>query len=277
MTRILAMLLALGISIGGAYVSAGETSLPPEEQMVSAEDVNDVQTPDTEMKTEVTELPITIIRNSEEVAEPEEEMSIVTNEIPQEVTSLVPEEETVDVSLESPEEIVEETEPIEEEVVVLEEDIEESFEIPTTNNYGGELRKNEGIFIHEDGTLYRVKETRVVFSTAYIIDGCGKTPEDPAYGVTYSGFSTREYVEAGINPRVIAVDPSVIPIGTKVYIEVPESSRDMYISDDFGFASAEDTGGAIKGEKIDVLLLDYQSAIEWGVRDVVIYILEPIS
>ena len=41
--------------------------------------------------------------------------------------------------------------------------------------------------------------------------------------------------------KVIAVDPSVIPLGTKVWVE------------GYGYAVAGDTGGAIKGNKIDVI------------------------
>jgi 3D (Asp-Asp-Asp) domain-containing protein len=52
------------------------------------------------------------------------------------------------------------------------------------------------------------------------------------------------------------VDPKVIPLGTKVWVE------------GYGEAIAGDTGGAIKGNKIDVFIPSYGSAMEWGVKKV---------
>ena len=56
-------------------------------------------------------------------------------------------------------------------------------------------------------------------------------------GRTATGLNLR----ANPNMKVIAVDPRVIPLGTKVYVE------------GYGYAVAADTGGAIKGYKIDVI------------------------
>ena len=52
--------------------------------------------------------------------------------------------------------------------------------------------------------------------------------------------------------RTIAVDPRVIPFGTLVYIE------------GFGYRIAEDTGSAIKGNRIDIFMLDYNRALKLG-------------
>lgn len=62
---------------------------------------------------------------------------------------------------------------------------------------------------------------------------------------------------------VIAVDPNVIPFGTKVYI--PQFDK-VFI--------AEDTGGAIKGNKIDIFMENSDDAINWGRRNIDIYILK---
>lgn len=60
----------------------------------------------------------------------------------------------------------------------------------------------------------------------------------------------------------IAVDRNVIPLGTKVYVE------------NYGYAIAEDVGGAIKGNKIDIYVNSTAEAYQWGRRTVTIYILE---
>ena len=59
------------------------------------------------------------------------------------------------------------------------------------------------------------------------------------------------------------VDPNVIPFGTKVYI--PQFDK-VFI--------AEDTGGAIKGNKIDIFMENSDDAINWGRRNIDIYILK---
>ena len=60
----------------------------------------------------------------------------------------------------------------------------------------------------------------------------------------------------------IAVDPSVIPLGTELYVE------------GYGYCVAEDTGGLIKGNRIDIYLDSEAECVNWGVRDVTVYILE---
>ncbi|GAX89901.1 3D domain-containing protein [Effusibacillus lacus] len=94
--------------------------------------------------------------------------------------------------------------------------------------------------------------------TAYTAgpESTGKRPGDPAYGITYSGKQAAE-------GRTIAVDPQLIPIGSKVYIE------------GIGYRVAEDTGGAVKGEHIDVFFNDIHTALEFGVqKGIPVYVLE---
>ncbi|PLR75345.1 hypothetical protein CU633_21555 [Bacillus sp. V3-13] len=90
-----------------------------------------------------------------------------------------------------------------------------------------------------------------VDSTAYTAscNGCS--------GVTATGINLR----ANPNAKVIAVDPSVIPLGTKVYV------------DGYGYAVAGDTGSAIKGHKIDVFFPGTPEAYRWGRKKVKIKIL----
>lgn len=95
--------------------------------------------------------------------------------------------------------------------------------------------------------------TLTAYTAGY--ESTGKTPLSPAYGITFSGSKARE-------GRTVAVDPSVIPLGTRVYIE------------GVGIRTAEDTGGAIKGARIDVFMNDVKEARTFGVKkNVKVYVL----
>ncbi|WP_380705469.1 3D domain-containing protein [Salinithrix halophila] len=85
--------------------------------------------------------------------------------------------------------------------------------------------------------------------TAYTAgpESTGKKPGDSAYGITSSGAKVADGV-------TIAVDPEVIPIGSRVYIE------------GIGYRVAQDTGGAIKGKRIDVYISDLEQARQFGVK-----------
>ncbi|WP_338787885.1 ubiquitin-like domain-containing protein [Metabacillus sp. FJAT-53654] len=91
-----------------------------------------------------------------------------------------------------------------------------------------------------------------VNSTAYTASCSGCS------GTTATGVNLR----ANPNAKVIAVDPNVIPLGTKVYVE------------GYGYAVAADTGSAIKGNKIDVFIPTKSAAYRWGSKKVKIKILD---
>lgn len=63
----------------------------------------------------------------------------------------------------------------------------------------------------------------------------------------------------------VAVDPGTIPLGTPLYVE------------GYGFAVAADTGGAIKGHKLDVFLENEKNARKWGKKAVKVQILRKIN
>jgi len=81
----------------------------------------------------------------------------------------------------------------------------------------------------------------------------GKHPDHPAYGITASGVPVRH--------GIVAVDPSIIPLGTRLYIE------------GYGESLAADTGGAIIGNKIDLYHEHLDDAIRFGRRTVRVYVL----
>ena len=92
------------------------------------------------------------------------------------------------------------------------------------------------------------------------------TVEATAYTAECEGCIgiTKTGVDLNANPdaKVIAVDPSVIPLGSKVYVE------------GYGYATAEDTGGAIKGNRIDVFVPEQNDALQWGRKDVKVTIID---
>lgn len=94
----------------------------------------------------------------------------------------------------------------------------------------------------------RYKEVLTMEASAYLPgDGDGR-------GITATGMVARR--------GVVAVDPDVIPLGTRLYIP------------GYGVAIAADTGGAIVSNRIDLLMEDYGEAMNFGRRSVEVYILQ---
>ncbi|NRD77458.1 DUF348 domain-containing protein [Bacillus sp. BRMEA1] len=90
-----------------------------------------------------------------------------------------------------------------------------------------------------------------VTATAYSEDCNGCT------GQTATGLNLR----ANPDMKVIAVDPNIIPLGTKVYV------------DGYGYAIAADTGGAIKGYRVDLFMPSEEDCYRWGRKKVKLTIL----
>lgn len=91
-------------------------------------------------------------------------------------------------------------------------------------------------------------------------ESCGKRPGDRGYGITASGMQARV--------GVVAVDPRVIPLGTRLYIEAVDGS---WV---YGYAVAGDTGGAIKGNRIDLFFNTRSECVQFGRRTARVYILD---
>ncbi|PZX05628.1 3D (Asp-Asp-Asp) domain-containing protein [Psychrobacillus insolitus] len=100
-------------------------------------------------------------------------------------------------------------------------------------------------------TTESTTQEMTVTATAYTAycEGCS--------GVTSTGID----LISNPNQKVIAVDPTVIPLGSRVWVE------------GYGEAIAGDIGGAIKGNKIDVFIPSTQDALNWGSKTVTIKVL----
>ena len=83
------------------------------------------------------------------------------------------------------------------------------------------------------------------------------------------GYSKTAY---GLKPGygIVAVDPKVIPLGTKLYIESPDGGKSWT----YGYCIAGDTGGAIKGNKVDLCFNTYKECIKFGRRSATVYVLD---
>lgn len=89
---------------------------------------------------------------------------------------------------------------------------------------------------------------------------CGKSPDNPAYGITASGRKATPYVS-------VAVDPDVIPLGADVLVD--------YGDGEIHYMRADDVGGSIKGNHIDVCVKDHETAINEGIKTATVYWISP--
>ncbi|CAH2215142.1 3D domain-containing protein [Tepidibacter aestuarii] len=107
------------------------------------------------------------------------------------------------------------------------------------------------------GETKTFKKSLIVSASAYTagFESTGKRPGDKGYGKTYMGTTVRT--------GVIAVDPKVIPLGSKVYI--PKLGMTCV---------AEDIGGAIKGNKIDIYMSSLSKANAFGRKKLQVYVLK---
>lgn len=91
---------------------------------------------------------------------------------------------------------------------------------------------------------------------------CGKSEDDPAYGITATGTRATE-------GRTVAVDPRVIPYGSEIVVRFADGSEARLI--------AEDCGGAIKGNRLDVYMDSHEAALVEGVKTAEVYIVEGVN
>ena len=130
------------------------------------------------------------------------------------------------------------------EIEIIDENID-----PETDNYNEDVAVEEE-FVEEKSNAEEESQYAAVMTmeaTAYLPgDGDG-------YGITATGIRATY--------GVAAVDPAVIPLGSRLYIP------------GYGEAIAADTGGAIYGYRIDLCMESYSEAMNFGRRDVTVYVL----
>lgn len=123
--------------------------------------------------------------------------------------------------------------------------------ISTTGTVGPLTRKALGLSTpSQTGTVSRGSSFSII-ATAYC--GCAKCNYPYGGQPAYNGMP--------LQYGIIAVDPSVIPMNTRLYVE------------GYGEAIAADQGNAIKGYHIDLFFPSHQQALSWGVKRVNVTVL----
>ncbi|MDO9534197.1 MAG: G5 domain-containing protein [Bacillota bacterium] len=134
------------------------------------------------------------------------------------------------------------------------------------------LEYGENTFFSRGDRNYIFETVLYVSATAYCAGTPGSgCPVDHRGASHCTGLNNDGYTYTGIKavagdgsltyPHILAVDPSVIPLKTLVYI------------DGYGFARAEDTGSAIKENSIDLLFDQHHDAYMFGRKQLKVYIL----
>ncbi|WP_026882437.1 3D domain-containing protein [Clostridium akagii] len=98
---------------------------------------------------------------------------------------------------------------------------------------------------------------RTLFKTKITALATGYT-DDLRFGITASGAKVKRDANGYSS---VAVDPRVIPLGTKLYIT------------GYGYGIAEDTGGLIKGNRVDLFFNNESDCYSWGAKSADVYIL----
>ena len=133
----------------------------------------------------------------------------------------------------------------------------------TLTNFAPNDAKVTNIITNADGsgTLVLENGRQVTFSKTMTMRATAYTTGDPGVGTITASGST-------VHLGTVGVDRSQLPFGTKMYIV---SNDGAYT---YGFSIAEDTGGAIRKNRIDLYYYTYEECIQFGVRDCTVYILD---
>ncbi len=104
-----------------------------------------------------------------------------------------------------------------------------------------------GTALSHDGVPNKYSRVLTMQASAY-------SAQDPGNG-NYTATGSR------LKKGIVSVDPKLIPLGTKLYIE------------GYGYAVADDVGGAIKGHRIDLAYDSRSEALQFGRQTVKVYVL----
>ena len=121
-----------------------------------------------------------------------------------------------------------------------------------TSSSSSSTSASGGVLTTAGGETYYYSKVLTCTATAYSCEGY--------VGYTYSGTVARV--------GAIAVDPSVIPLDTRLYIVTNDGD---YV---YGCCVAEDTGGSIKGNKVDLYFDTISECLAFGVRTCTVYVLD---
>ena len=130
------------------------------------------------------------------------------------------------------------------EALYTEEKLSEPVNEVANEGVGGTVTAN-------DGTVYNYNYRKQMEATAY------------TYLPPYTTMTTA--TGQTLRKGIVAVDPKVIPLHTKMFITG---------SVEYGLGVAEDTGGAIKGNIVDLAYMSYDECIKFGRRQMQVYILD---
>lgn len=175
------------------------------------------------------------VKNDDEIVSYDVSTDEVTEtETPEEVT----EAQEVEEQVEEVATETEVTETVEETEAVVETNQSEAASVPAESQSEASTESSE------EGRWMTVE------ATAY------SRNQEVLSNFTFTGIDLRD------NPQVIAVDPNVIPLGSTIHVP------------GYGTFVAGDTGGAIKGNRIDLHMEDLQAAFQFGRRTIDIQVFE---
>ena len=125
---------------------------------------------------------------------------------------------------------------------------QKSAGIPTTGTVGPLTRQALGLTSNspDSTTVSRGARTLSIVASGYC--SCNKCNYPYGGQPSYLGYP--------LGKGIIAVDPRVIPMGSKLYVE------------GYGSGIAADQGNAIKGNRIDLCFSSHQEALNWGIKTV---------
>ena len=121
---------------------------------------------------------------------------------------------------------------------------------------GPQTREALGLSSNSGSTVSRGDSNR----GSYVLNMVA-TGYDSSWESNYPFYGQPSYTGLPLARGIVAVDPRIIPMGTRLYVE------------GYGDAVAADQGGAIKGNRIDLFFDSRQEAMSWGMKTVKVTIL----